>query len=174
MDGHRARVTSELAVGVTETAFRADDGARGASVLRHRCRDCRAANALQAARVASVDPLVDYDFVVDTGARQLDGVAYFSAYCEGPPGAAHGGMIAAMLDQAMGVCVIAASGPCVTLHLECDYRKFLPSDSEVRVRCHVERSDGRKHWLVGEITSLDGETVHATGKTLYLEIRKKQ
>ena len=48
-----------------------------------------------------------------------------------------------------------------------------PAGREVRVRCRIERDDGRKHWLVAEITSLDGETVHATGKTLYLEIRKK-
>ena len=43
---------------------------------------------------------------------------------------------------------------------------------EVRCRCWIEKDDRRKHWLCGELVSLDGKTVHATGKTLYLELKK--
>ena len=75
-----ASLKAEIPMGVSE-------------LVAHKCRDCRAANALQATKAMSIDPLVDYDFVVNVTERKLDGVAYFSGFCEGPPGAAHGGMV---------------------------------------------------------------------------------
>merc|ERR1712007_194900 len=54
----------------------------------------RAQNALQCVSLAAPDePMLDYRYILNVSRRVLRGVVYFSAFAEGPPGAAHGGMI---------------------------------------------------------------------------------
>eukprot|EP00933_Yihiella_yeosuensis_P045010 TRINITY_DN40318_c0_g1_i1.p1 TRINITY_DN40318_c0_g1~~TRINITY_DN40318_c0_g1_i1.p1 ORF type:complete len:260 (+),score=53.61 TRINITY_DN40318_c0_g1_i1:36-782(+) len=140
----------------------------------HRRIQNRIQNLLQVVSPAAPnETLLDYWIVVDKKKMLLRGVMYFSTYAEGPPGAAHGGISAAMVDQMMGICIIAQKGPCVTLRLEVNYKKFIPSGEEVVVECWVESSDRRKHNLKGRIKSLDGSVVYVECSSLFLELKKK-
>lgn len=134
---------------------------------------CGAKSALNATSQGSQDPMLDYHYFVSKDHVCLGGVAYFSPFSEGPPGMAHGGMIAAMLDQAMGIYICTLMGPCVTLDMETKFKQFVAAGSEVSVRCWVEKDDGRKHWVKSEVRSLDTQTLHAEGKALWLELKKK-
>jgi acyl-coenzyme A thioesterase PaaI-like protein len=62
---------------------------------------------------------------------------------QGPPGAAHGGIVAAALDEAMALAVHAEGTPARTLRLELDLRAPAPIGTFVRLEAHIERSDDR-------------------------------
>src|SRR3954447_14689279 len=92
-----------------------------------------------------------------------DGVAgevTFGAVHEGPPGFAHGGAVAAALDDALGMLLMRLRRPAVTRRLEVDYERpcFVERRYDVVARC--ERVDGRKLWLLAELRE-DGEVVAA-------------
>jgi acyl-coenzyme A thioesterase PaaI-like protein len=64
---------------------------------------------------------------------------------QGPPGYAHGGVIAAALDEAMGLVLHGRGTHAVTARLEVDLRTAAPVGSFVRLEADVERVEGR--WL---------------------------
>lgn len=86
---------------------------------------------------------------------------------QGPPGHAHGGASAAILDEAMGVSVWAAGHRVVAVNLEIDYRRPVPLGQPVKVRAHITRRGQRKLWTRGEILLADG-TVAVEGRGLYV------
>lgn len=83
---------------------------------------------------------------------------------QGPPGYAHGGALAALLDEAMGAAVWYAGNRVLAVHLSFDYRHPVPLGAEVRVSGQVERREGRKVFTSGTITLEDGRVaVTASG-----------
>jgi len=85
-------------------------------------------------------------------------VRFPSRTAEGPPGGAHGGAIAAVLDQVLGFAAWLAGGCCQggmpTLTLKVSYRKMVQLDTEYTVRAWCERSEGRKFTLRSQIEAL--------------------
>lgn len=75
---------------------------------------------------------------------------------QGPPGHAHGGAAAAILDEAMGAAVWYAGYNVAVVHLSLDYRKPLPLHQPLSCRARMERQDGRKLHASGEIYLPDG------------------
>lgn len=90
--------------------------------------------------------------------------------CEGPPGYAHGGIIATLLDETMSKAVRLHGVVAMTARLEVDYRRPVPSAMPVRLEGRVTRSDGRKHWVEARIRNAAGEEL-AAGKALFIAIR---
>jgi len=95
--------------------------------------------------------------------------AWFGPHAEGPPNFAHGGSMAAVLDEAMGatpwanyISVVAAS---ITVH----FKEMLPLGKIATVECWIEKIDGRKISTKGKIT--DGNNkVFALGEGLYIKV----
>src|SRR6185369_4259517 len=56
----------------------------------------------------------------------LVGKAWFGPEAEGPPGCAHGGSIAAVLDEAMGAAAWMRGNPVVVRTLSVEFRSLLP------------------------------------------------
>ena len=52
--------------------------------------------------------------------------AWFGPGAEGPPGYAHGGALAALLDESMGMAVLATGRICVAARIEVDFRAMVP------------------------------------------------
>ncbi len=75
---------------------------------------------------------------------------------EGPPGYAHGGALAAMLDEAMGAAVWFSGTRVAAVHLGFDYRRAVPLGVEVHVSGWVEHREGRKVFTSGVIRLPDG------------------
>jgi len=86
---------------------------------------------------------------------------------QGPPGHAHGGASAAILDEAMGVAVWAAGLRVVAVNLKIDYRRPVPLGQRVAVRARISRHNKRKAWTRGEIVLQDG-TVAVEGRGIYV------
>jgi acyl-coenzyme A thioesterase PaaI-like protein len=75
---------------------------------------------------------------------------------EGPPGYAHGGAMAAILDEAMGAAAWFNGTPGLSVHLEFDYQRPVPLGASVRVTGRVERCEGRKVFTSGAVLLADG------------------
>ncbi len=87
---------------------------------------------------------------------------------QGAPGLAHGGVIAAAVDEAMGFLIYLLAAPAVTAHLEVGYRKPVPVGALLELETSIDRMDGRKIYsvLTGRIT---GE-VHVEARSLYIRV----
>jgi acyl-coenzyme A thioesterase PaaI-like protein len=91
----------------------------------------------------------------------------FDILKQGPPGIAHGGAVAAVLDEAMTAAVFAANLPSFTVNLNIDYRAPIRLGVPVRIMGRLDVVDRRKLYLVARITLPDG-TVAAEAKALFL------
>ncbi len=96
--------------------------------------------------------------------------AYFGSRTQGPPGHAHGGSMAAVLDEAMGAVAWHSGHPVVAVELITRFKTFLPLGSCVLVKAQITQIDGRKVNAEGHIESRNGETRYAEGEALFIEI----
>jgi acyl-coenzyme A thioesterase PaaI-like protein len=87
---------------------------------------------------------------------------------QGAPGLAHGGVIAAAVDEAMGFLIYLLAAPAVTVHLEVDYRKPVPVGSRLELETHIERIDGRKVYAV--LTGRVDDVVHVEATAIYVKV----
>ena len=87
----------------------------------------------------------------------------------GPPGHAHGGVIATLLDEAMGKVNKLRSVIALTSRIEVEYLKPVPLDRPLRVESWELRVRGRRHTNVAEILNGRGQVL-ARGKALFLAI----
>ena len=89
---------------------------------------------------------------------------WFGPDTEGPPGHAHGGSMAAVLDEVLGLAAWAAGYPVVVGNLNVSFRNLLPLEAVVTVDSEVATIEGRKVTVTGRIYR--GETVFAEGECL--------
>jgi acyl-coenzyme A thioesterase PaaI-like protein len=100
----------------------------------------------------------------------LLGRVWFGPRAEGPPGHAHGGAIAAVLDEVMGGAAWLAGHPVMTASMSVHYRRAVPLGRVYTLRGHVKEVDGRKVHLVGELC--DDDTVYDTSTGVFIVLSK--
>jgi len=100
---------------------------------------------------------------------RLMGRAWFGPGTAGPPGHAHGGAMAAVLDEAMGAAAWMAGHIAVAAHLATDFRAMLPLGTDALFEGWVERREGRKVWTAGILRGEDG-TTFAEAKALFVRL----
>jgi acyl-coenzyme A thioesterase PaaI-like protein len=98
---------------------------------------------------------------------------WFGPVTEGPPRHAHGGSMAAVLDEVLGLAAWAAGYPIVVGNLNVSFRQLLPIQTVVQVTTRVVSVEGRKIMVHGEICSLDG-AVYATGECRCITLTERQ
>lgn len=86
---------------------------------------------------------------------------------QGPPGHAHGGASAAVLDEAMGLVVWAAGYKVAAVNIDINYHKPLPLNQELQLEARVTQIDKRKVFSTGELKLSDG-TVMVSGRGIYV------
>lgn len=91
---------------------------------------------------------------------------------EGPRGFVHGGIIATLLDETMSKAVRSHNLVAMTRHMEVDYRRPVPSCTQIRLEGRVYHHEGRKHWAEANILD-DARTVLAHSKGLFVEVRPR-
>jgi acyl-coenzyme A thioesterase PaaI-like protein len=89
---------------------------------------------------------------------------------EGPPGRAHGGIVAAVFDEVMGFVLKFVTTPAVTGELSVRYLRPTPLDAEVEFRARLAGRDGRKLFVEAGATAA-GETV-ATAKATFVALER--
>lgn len=85
---------------------------------------------------------------------------------EGPPGHIHGGFIAAILDQFLGMAQLAGGIPGMTGTLKVRYLQPTPLNTDLDLVAKVELLEGRKTRVIGEIRN--GDSVTAIGEGLFI------
>jgi acyl-coenzyme A thioesterase PaaI-like protein len=90
---------------------------------------------------------------------------------QGAPGLAHGGVLAAVFDEALGALQVYFREPAVTANLSVDYRKPVPVGSVLHVRARVDGREGRKLMMSGtaRLDAPDGPLA-ASATALYLVV----
>jgi acyl-coenzyme A thioesterase PaaI-like protein len=86
------------------------------------------------------------------------GKALIGPAAQGPPGHAHGGSIAALLDELMGGAVWMTGHTAVSAEITVRYRKMLPLGTRCLLQAHVTAVEGRKVRTEATITDADGHT----------------
>ena len=87
---------------------------------------------------------------------------------EGPPGHAHGGIIATLLDEAMSKANRQFGVVAMTRHMEVEYLKPVPLLTPLELSARHMESNGRKHRCEAQIS--DRGVVLATGKALFIQV----
>jgi acyl-coenzyme A thioesterase PaaI-like protein len=93
--------------------------------------------------------------------------ACFGKKAEGPPGFAHGGSQAAVLDEAMGATPWANHLSVVAAQITIRFKNMLPLQTYVQVECRISKILGRKVFTSGEISDGKG-TIYSTGEGVYI------
>lgn len=86
---------------------------------------------------------------------------------QGPPGHAHGGASAAILDEVMGLVVWASGHKVLAANININYRKPLPLFQPLVVEARVTQVGERKIISKGEIKLADS-TVAVSGSGVYV------
>ncbi len=86
----------------------------------------------------------------------------------GPPAYAHGGALAALIDEAMGAAAHLSGSRVVAVHLSFDYKQPVPLGVIVQITGKIESKDGRKVFTLGSVTLPNG-TVAVTGRGIFVE-----
>lgn len=88
----------------------------------------------------------------------------------GPPGAVHGGFVAAVLDELLGMAAVVAGVGGFTGTLTVRYLRPTPIATDLQLEAQVERSDGRKTVVRGQIAvaAPEGGHVCATAEATFI------
>lgn len=85
----------------------------------------------------------------------VHGRVTFGAAYEGPPGCVHGGFVAAVHDEILGMANSTGGAPGMTGTLTVKYRKPTPLRTELRLEATLDRVDGRKQFCSSKLYAGD-------------------
>lgn len=94
---------------------------------------------------------------------------WFGPGAQGPPRHAHGGSIAALLDEAMGGAAWIFGHPVVAAEITTRFKRMLPLDARYLIRARVVAVRGRKVEAEAELRGLD-ESLFAEGEGVFVEL----
>jgi len=111
-------------------------------------------------------------FVQDNGRQRIVGRFVLGERYQGGGGMAHGGIIATLLDEAMGKVCRFRNVRAVTAELTVEYLKPVKVDAEIVVEAFESEQKGRNLFLTGEIRNSTGEVL-ARGKGRFVVLNQK-
>jgi len=111
-------------------------------------------------------------FEQDHENRRIIGRFVLGERYQGGAGFAHGGIIAVLLDEAMGKVCRFREARAVTASMEIEYLKPVRVDQEIFVEARESGQKGRNLFQTGEIRNEAGEIL-ARGKARFLVITPK-
>jgi acyl-coenzyme A thioesterase PaaI-like protein len=104
----------------------------------------------------------------EPSAGEVRGTVTVAEHFNGYPGVVHGGIVAALLDEAVGRAVLTSAGfddLMVTLKLEVVFRRPTPTSTPLEVSARLTRRSGGRAEARAELRAPDGN-VTARGKAV--------
>jgi acyl-coenzyme A thioesterase PaaI-like protein len=129
------------------------------------CFGCGPANP-QGLHLTFITDTANPESITATANIQLDRMH------EGPPGHIHGGIVAALLDEAMSKLNRPLNVLAMTRHMEVDYLRPSPLYQPLILVSRHLRREGRKLFHEAELSNAEG-TVLARGKGLFIALDEK-
>jgi uncharacterized protein (TIGR00369 family) len=112
-------------------------------------------------------------FTLDEESRQAICHFKLSRKYTGPPGHSHGGIIATILDEAMGKVSKFRNVLALTSSMEIKYLKPVPLGQALTVTAQEQSVDGRRHINTAEISNGKGEVLaRSTGTFIAIDPEK--
>jgi acyl-coenzyme A thioesterase PaaI-like protein len=93
------------------------------------------------------------ELAVDEAAGIVRGTVTFSRAYQGAPGIVHGGFVAAILDELLGLATVFSGGPGMTGRLEVRYRRPTPTEVPLTLEGRLDRVAGRRLHVSGEVNA---------------------
>jgi uncharacterized protein (TIGR00369 family) len=112
-------------------------------------------------------------FTLDEESRQAICHFKLSRKYTGPPGHSHGGIIATILDEAMGKVNKFRNVLALTSSMEIKYLKPVPLGQALTVTAQEQSVDGRRHINMAEIINAKGDVLaRSTGTFIAIDPEK--
>ncbi len=114
------------------------------------------------------------EFVIGSaGGGRVDGTVTFGRYFMGGGMAVHGGAVSLVFDEVLGILAsVQARTITRTAYLHTDYRALTPIGAELAVTASVDRVEGRKIYVTGQMRH--GDVVCAEAEALFLQLTPEQ
>jgi acyl-coenzyme A thioesterase PaaI-like protein len=96
------------------------------------------------------------------------GRAVFGSAYEGPPGAVHGGYVAAAFDEVLGMAQSLGGKPGMTGTLTVRYRRPTPLHAELQFEGELVRVEGRKIYTAGRLVA--GGELRAEAEGIFISV----
>lgn len=96
----------------------------------------------------------------------------FEARLQGAPGVAHGGAVAAVLDDLFGFLLVRLLDPAVTRRLTVDYRRAVHLETPSLLRAELEGRDGRELHMRAELRQRGELRASATAMFVKLDAQR--
>ena len=103
------------------------------------------------------------------GQERLRARVWFGPETEGPPGHSHGGAMAAVFDEVLGLAAWTAGYSVVVGNLNVSFRNMLPLEQVVTVESDIVSVQGRKVKVRGRLCQ--GDTVFAEAEALCITVQ---
>jgi uncharacterized protein (TIGR00369 family) len=114
-------------------------------------------------------------FEQDDATERIRGAFKLGAEYQGGPGFIHGGIIATVLDEAMGKVCRFRGVRAVTAELTVEYLKPVSVDAPLLIEAYEVEKTGRNLHFVGEIRSQVGDLlVRGRGRFVVIEPRESR
>ena len=110
--------------------------------------------------------------VADQEAKQVHGEVFFGPAYQGAPGCVHGGFVAALFDEALGMATIFSGEPGMTAWIKVSYRKPTPLETKLRITAKLDDVQGRKIYTSGKLFAGDLLVADATGLLITIPLEK--
>ena len=115
-----------------------------------------------------IAPPVTYEY----GEKSITAQVRFNESYQGPPACVHGGMVAALLDDALGRTRHLTGRHCVTGGLNVTYKRPTPINTDLTVEARIESVHERKFIVTGEIYHEGQVTASAEAVFVFLADEK--
>ena len=102
-------------------------------------------------------------------AKVFAGRAWFGPETQGPPGHAHGGSQAALLDEGMGAVAWLSGKTVLAAKIEINFRAPLPLGTILTMFAEIKKFEGKKVFTSGRLQTDDGR-IFSEGTGLFVVI----
>jgi uncharacterized protein (TIGR00369 family) len=112
---------------------------------------------------------INHNGIEDSSNELILADIYLGRNLCGHEGIVHGGIIATLLDDAMGMAFGAMGiNMALTANLNVNFRNPVRSDSPILIRVRLIRREERKLFFSAQVTNPEGSILYAEATTLYI------
>ena len=109
------------------------------------------------------------EFVIDDENRRVHGSFRLPGRYEGPPDHAHGGIVALLMDEAMGKLSRPENIVALTAEMTVEYLRPVPLRKKITIEARPTDHHGRNYWRECSIRDADGHLL-ARGKGRFVKV----
>jgi acyl-coenzyme A thioesterase PaaI-like protein len=107
---------------------------------------------------------------VEEGLSEYEAYVSFDERHQGGPGIVHGGLVAALLDEAVGLLATWYAFPTVTARIFVRYRRPVPINTELLVTASLAEARGRRLHVDGRISDGDEPLAECRAALLHVPL----